>query len=280
MHPVKQKARDLGVDGVAFLNLRDYSSPRSPDPRNYLSSARSLVVYLLRELPGGYMNQSIIRMHSLGGTDCTDYYIGYNLARFIEDQYDEETITIPGHRPFEINEDSWRSIIGPISLRHAAAQCGLGILGKNGVVVNPTWGSMIRIGAILTSLELDSDKPMDYKPCESCNYPCNEMCPSGAIRIEGGQTIVDQAKCTKYSQPYDVGNYTRFLIKQIGVEEKKKIEMLLTPHWFNLFMASMGYMYYSCIECTRGCPGTRLKKEYASLEPKRRAATRLSDILQ
>ena len=139
---------------------------------------------------------------------------------------------------------------------------------------------MIWIGAILTSLELDSDKPIDYKPCETCNYPCNEMCPSGAIRIEGGQTIVDQAKCTKYSQPYDVGNYTRFLIKQIEADEKKKIEMLLTPHWFNLFMASMGYMYYSCIECTRGCPGTRLKKEYASLEPKRRAATRLSDILQ
>jgi hypothetical protein len=57
-------------------------------------------------------------MHSLGGTDYIDYYIGYNLAR--EDKYDEETIIIPGQGPFEINENSWRSIIGPISLRDAA----------------------------------------------------------------------------------------------------------------------------------------------------------------
>jgi epoxyqueuosine reductase QueG len=280
MHPIKQKALDLGVDGVAFLNLRDYSSPRSPDPRNYLTSAMSLVLYFVRELPGGYMNQSIIRMHSLGGADYADYYIGYNLARFIEDKYLEETITMPGHRPFEINEDSWKSIIGPISLRHAASQCGFGILGRNGVVVNPTWGSMIRIGAVLTSFNLDSDKPIDFRPCVSCNYPCDKMCPVSAIQFENGQTIVDQPKCTKYSQPYDVGNFTRFLLKLVEADKKKKIEMLLTPHWFNLFMASMGYMYYGCIECTRGCPGTRLKKEYASLEPKRRTATRLSDILQ
>ena len=279
MHPIKQKAMELGVDGVAFLNLKDYSSHRSPDPKNYLNNAISLVVYILRELPGGYMNQSIIRMNSLRGTDFNDYYIGYNLARFIEDEYLEDTITIPGHRPFEINEESWKSIIGPISLRHAASQCGLGILGKNGVVVNPVWGSMIRIGAVLTTLNLESDKPNDYEPCKTCQYPCDKMCPAGAIQIVDGQTIVDQPKCTKYSQPYDVGNFTRFLIKLIGAEKQKKIEMLLTPHWFNLFMASMGYMYYSCIECTRGCPGTRLKKEYASLEPKRRAATKLSDIL-
>jgi len=36
-----------------------------------------------------------------------------------------------------------------------------------------------------------------------------------------------------------------------------------TPHFFNLYMASMRYMFYRCIECTRGCPGAELRPEYS-----------------
>ncbi len=279
MHPIKKKAISLGVDEVAFLNLKEYKSPRSPDPRDYLPTAQSLVVYTLRELKGGYMNQSIIRMTSLGGLDFTEIHIGYTLAKYIEDKFDAEAILMPGHRPFEITPESWKSIIGPVSLRHAAVQCGLGILGKNGIVVNPRWGSMVRIGAVLISEDLPSDKPLEYDPCSTCEYPCVEMCPADAMKVEKGQTIIDQAKCTKYSQPYDVGNFTRFMLKFVDADSEKKKQMLLTPHWFNLYMAGMGYMYYRCIECSRGCPGSKLKKSYASREPKRPPASRLSEIV-
>jgi epoxyqueuosine reductase QueG len=204
MHKIKQKAIALGVDAVAFLNLKDYQSPRSPDPVQYLEKAKSLVIYILRELRGGYMNQTIIRMASLGGLDQTEAYIGYNLARFIEDEFDEDSLIIPGHRPFEIDEDTYKSIIAPVSLRHAAELAGLGKIGRNGIVVNDKWGSMIRLGGILTTLEFKSDTPADYDLCKDCAYPCVEMCPAKAITIRNNHTIVDQAKCTRYSQPYDV----------------------------------------------------------------------------
>ena len=33
---IKNKAKELGADLVSFLNLRDYKSPRSPNPLRYL----------------------------------------------------------------------------------------------------------------------------------------------------------------------------------------------------------------------------------------------------
>ena len=255
---IKDKALELGVDSVHFLNLKDYKSPRSPDPQNYLPEARSLVVFILREIRGGYMNRSIIRMTSLGALDRTMNYITYKLARYIEDSFDTDAMVIPDHRPFEINKGTLKSIIGPVSLRHAAVQCGAGVFGRNTLVVNPKWGSMIRIGAILIDLPLPSDEPINYDPCKNCDYPCVDNCPAGAIQGDR----VDQRLCTCYSQPYDVGNFMRFMMKWEDMSSPERKEFLLSPHWFNLYMAGMGYMYYRCTECSRGCPGEKHKKMY------------------
>lgn len=36
---IRRKAVESGVDLVGFLNLKDYKSPRSPDPHRYLPTA-------------------------------------------------------------------------------------------------------------------------------------------------------------------------------------------------------------------------------------------------
>lgn len=257
---IKELALKLGVDDVRFLNLKDYHSPLSPDPTNYLPEAQSLVVLVLRELRGSYLNRSIIKMYGAFSLDITARDIGYRMSKFIEDNYDSDAFMIPDHRPFEITKETRKQIIGPVSLRHAAVQCGLGVMGRNNLVVNPRWGSFIRIGAILTNLSLPSDPALkDYNPCSACSYQCWKKCPAGAI--QGDKT--HQNRCTAYSQPYDVGNYMRFLLKWEDMSKEERKEFLQTPHWFNLYMAGMGYMYYRCTECTRGCPGEKHRDWYS-----------------
>ena len=257
---IRRAAIELGADQVSFLALKDYVSPASPNPRRYLPGIQSFVIIAFRELRGAYMNQSIMRMESLGAVDTVWEQLEIRLGKYLENTYDVDVMPIPQHRPFEVTAESWRRIIGPVSIRHLAVQSGMGVFGRNTLVVHPRWGSMVRYGVLLTTAKADSDQPLEnFNPCKDCSYPCVENCPAKAI--ENG--IVKQNRCTRYSQPYDVGNFMRAVTKMADMGPKEIKEFVQTPHFFNLYMASMRYMFYRCIECTRGCPGAELRPEYA-----------------
>jgi len=100
-HPIKeairQKAKELGADLIGFLNLKDYNSPRSPDPHRYLKSARSVVVLAFKPLAGAYRYQEntwskmpsyLYSMESAGNTAA------YHLGRFMENIFSFSSITI------------------------------------------------------------------------------------------------------------------------------------------------------------------------------------------
>jgi len=68
---------------------------------------------------------------------------------------------------------------GPVLEKAWAMRCGVGWQGKNTVIINPSRGSFFFIGIILTTLELEPDKP-EIDHCGNCNR-CMEACPTGAI---------------------------------------------------------------------------------------------------
>ena len=130
---IRNKAKELGADLVGFLNLKDYKSPRSPNPLRYLPSAKSIVVLAFKPLAGAYrygentwskMPSFLYAVESAGNTAA------YHLGKFMEREYGGECFLVQAHRPFEINEETFRSPIGSVSLRHAAVQSGLAVWGK------------------------------------------------------------------------------------------------------------------------------------------------------
>lgn len=63
----------------------------------------------------------------------------------------------------------------PIDEVNAAAKTGLGIIGRNHLLITEKYSSFIFLGEIVTDLELPSD-PSEIKLCESCGL-CSDTCP-------------------------------------------------------------------------------------------------------
>ena len=75
----------------------------------------------------------------------------------------------------------------PIDERLAAAQAGLGMLGKNGLLIHPRYGSFVFIGELLTDAPtaLLGAKELTVPPaCSGCGA-CVAACPGGCLRGEG-----------------------------------------------------------------------------------------------
>lgn len=71
----------------------------------------------------------------------------------------------------------------PIPEVRAAVYAGLGVQGKNGLLINKTYGSYVFIGEIVTDMELES-ADVKINSCIGCNK-CINMCPGGAISADG-----------------------------------------------------------------------------------------------
>jgi epoxyqueuosine reductase len=67
---------------------------------------------------------------------------------------------------------------GPLVERDAAVRAGLGFRGKNTNLLTSI-GSFVFLGALLTSVDLDVDRPID-KDCGTCRL-CIDACPTDAL---------------------------------------------------------------------------------------------------
>jgi len=77
--------------------------------------------------------------------------------------------------PYKIEE-------GGIFLKDAAALAGVGIIGKNNLLLTREYGPRIRLRAMFLDVELESTGPIVFDPCTTCDKPCFRACPQNAFR--------------------------------------------------------------------------------------------------
>ncbi len=104
-------------------------------------------------------------------------------------------IPIPSASPYDHWDPDLRHGRGILSLKHAGVLGGLGVMGKNTLLINNRYGNMIWLGAVLISIDLEPDPIAAYEVCKQTCHICLEACP---VRALNG-TSINQNLCREHS---------------------------------------------------------------------------------
>ena len=74
----------------------------------------------------------------------------------------------------------WENQHAHISHKHVAVQAGIGWIGRNNLLVNPQYGSRLRLMTVLTDMPLEVNEPFPWG-CADCQA-CLPACPSHSIK--------------------------------------------------------------------------------------------------
>ncbi len=70
---------------------------------------------------------------------------------------------------------------GGIFLKDAAVLAGLGIIGKNNLLITPEYGPRIRLRALFLDKVMEPTSVVNFSPCAICDRPCFTACPENAF---------------------------------------------------------------------------------------------------
>jgi epoxyqueuosine reductase QueG len=65
--------------------------------------------------------------------------------------------------------------------RELALRAGLGVIGKNFLLITPQFGPRIQLTTVLTTMPLLPDPLLSFDPCKTCTT-CVDHCPTGALK--------------------------------------------------------------------------------------------------
>lgn len=70
---------------------------------------------------------------------------------------------------------------GGIFLKDAAVLAGFGCIGKNNMLITPSYGPRIRLRALFMDARITPTGPTDFDPCTECSVLCRSVCPENAM---------------------------------------------------------------------------------------------------
>jgi len=170
---IVKKAKALGASLagiVTVASIRNSPSHQAYREIQWPNEANSLVVLALRH------DHSDPRLDWWDGEQGTPgnrilIGIGKELARWLSREYGITARDLA----YQVHE-------GGIFLKDAAVLAGLGVIGKNNLLITPDFGPRVRLRALMINADVESTGPIDYAPCETCDMPCMRICPQGAFQ--------------------------------------------------------------------------------------------------
>lgn len=187
------------------------------DVRLLVEGARSVIVVLLNYYPTRLLPNSAPQIAKYAyGNDY--HHIVKEKLRQLQQFIDSRT-----EQSCQICCDS-----APMLERRWAERAGLGWIGKNGLLINPTLGSYTMIGEIVSTLPLDYDTPQ-ANHCGRCTK-CIDACPTHALAAD---RTLDARRCIAY----------------LTIENRAELTDEQT--------AQCGNRLFGCDACLDACPWNR-----------------------
>jgi len=186
----KEIIKSLGADLVGIAPVdRFRDAPEGFRPTDIYGHCRSVIVFA-KKLPS----------ECLFASNCVPYTHANNVltqevdklgieASLMLEEHGVRAVPIPSDDPYEHWEPERSYGRAILSLRHAGYLAGLGVLGKNTLLINRDYGNMITIGAVLVDIELEEDPIAAYEGCPPDCRLCIDSCPQNAL---DGRTVNQQ----------------------------------------------------------------------------------------
>ena len=198
------------------------------NPKELLPEAKSMIMVLMNYYPRQWQpaDRPQIAAYAYGN----DYH---HIVKSKLTQLAEEINKVAPHK-YAVFCDS-----APVLERYWATRAGLGWIGRNGMLVNPTLGTFTFIGTLITSLDLEPSREMENR-CGTCSK-CMDACPTKAILNK----TIDARRCLSYQT-----------IEKRGEIDNELIEMA-------------GNTLYGCDRCQLACPWNKFAHphNHPELEP-------------
>lgn len=135
-----------------------------------------------------------------------------------------------------------REFWGLLPLVYWAEQAGMGILTKCGLLANPTYGTRLLLGGIVTTLALEPNEKVTDQLCPSDCVDCIEICPVDAIENTGK---VDHNACIRHSGANPI---MALLLEDQKVKERFSFDTIVNTAGVD------DHGTYSCHKCLKVCP--------------------------
>jgi epoxyqueuosine reductase QueG len=156
----------------------------------------------------------------------------------------ERAVPIYGCLPMGINEKG--EVVGYLNQIRMGEVTGIGVIGKNGLLIHARYGARLMLGGVVTTAVLPE---MKYPETEEPGCPpdcriCADVCPVRAISIE--KRRVNIMRCLGYTSRTPLLPKLRFLILRAYRPEAAARLMNLTSfdeHTFHI-----------CSQCVALCP--------------------------
>jgi epoxyqueuosine reductase len=232
------------VDAIGFAPVGRFdNAPDRQHPSQVCKDARTVIVFG-KAVPRGMIHSPSYSLYIMHRAYHSMYpyldELGLMLSNWIEDKSRHLSVPVPSYAPMVFQRrEPW----GIISLKHAAVEAGLGNFGKNGLMQHPRYGTLIRLGAVITSAEIPGDPKLEGSPCaENCSA-CLKACLSKAFDEDGSFKKMTYLANTIKHAIYPLALQTP--------EGMRQIERVINTAGYNYWLA--------CDTCLKVCPSNQGK---------------------
>ncbi len=251
---IKEIAKKEGVALVGIASKeRLLDAPASGNPEYLLPSTLSVISLAMsvdKDIVKDFLGKKDWLSH---GDDRKEmaralFTISDKLTLFLRDNgFEAVTVGVNNnYRPEGGTTDvsEMTEFIPDFAHRYGAVAAGIGRLGWSGNVLHPEYGSLLELGSILTSAELEPDPLMEENPCDQCKM-CSFVCPvemiskkeSKHVRVAGIDEEIALKKpntccwigCTGYQGLSVDGKWSNWSPYRLGSDlpdEKKEWDIL------------------------------------------------------
>jgi len=97
--------------------------------------------------------------------------ISHRMVKWLRKKYALEAVELP----YQVERNG-------VFLKDAAILAGLGVMGRNNLLITPRYGPRVRLRALLLDSSLPATAPLEgFDPCDGCEAPCLSACPRDAF---------------------------------------------------------------------------------------------------